>query len=169
MSEINRQLRGLSVDDKALKSKLASGETETCAPTQLSKVSEVGILLSDLPHGLQFQWGKNNPLPDYPEQIAVLLSEASKYGLNEQSNGITELLMPLVPAERRVWMEEALRMVKLVERYGEIKPKRRGKADGGAIDFVPGVYELCQVTACNDLLIMRLGKPLVRPVRLEKL
>lgn len=152
MSETNRQLRGLSVEDKALESKLCSGETETCVPTRLS--NKVGVLLSDLPHGLQFQWGENNPLPDYPEQIAVLLSEASKYGLNEQSNEITELLTPLVPAERRAWIEEALRMVKLVERYREIKPKRQGKSDGGDIDFVPGVYELCQVTACNDRLIL---------------
>jgi hypothetical protein len=149
------QLIKLGVDKKLLDHKLASGEWAMRVPHQnLDEEADTEILLSSLPKKLQLKWAQNNPLLEYPERIAILLSEATEHGLKENEDEITKLLAPLSPVERRAWMEEALRMVKIVERYAQIQPKRRRNSTTGAYEFVAGVIELCQETACKDHLIL---------------
>jgi transposase InsO family protein len=144
----------LGVSKDTLQQKVSTGEWKVRPFSSRDEPGETNILVSSLPRELRMKWAQANLLPDYPEQIAVLLSEAAEYGLNERTEEITELLIPLTPAERRAWIEEALRMSRVVEKYRKIKPKRQRNAVNGDYEFVTGVHELCQETVCTDLLIL---------------
>jgi hypothetical protein len=86
--------------------------------------------------------------------VAVLLSEAARYGVKEQESEIASLLSPLKQEERIAWIQESLRMAEIIDRYIRITPKRHRNAKTGTLDFVIKVYEICQETACKDPLIL---------------
>jgi hypothetical protein len=154
----------LGVSRETLEEKVKNGEWKTLEPFQTGKESEREILLSSLPRELQIKWAQLNPLTEYPEQIAILLSEAAEHGLNEHPDEIEKLLAPLSQPERRAWMEEALRMVKIVGRYAQMKPKRQRDSATGAWEFAAGVVELCQETVCRDYLILSRHPHKVKPL-----
>jgi len=149
------QLTDLGVSDEIVAQKLTDGEWK-CRndAAAVSGQEEPEVLLSSLPQELQLAWAEQNLAPEYPERIAILLSEAASYGVNEQESEIAMRLLPLRPEERVAWLNESLRMAEIVERYDRIKPKRRRDPETGVLDFVPGVYEICQETACKDHLIL---------------
>lgn len=148
------QLIKLGINKETVDHKIMRGEWQSRDLVATTSIPETEILISSLPRDLQIKWAQANSLPDYPEQISILLSEAAAHGLNERADEITSLLTPLTPAERRAWIEEALRISGLVEKYGRIKPKRQRNRSTGEYEFVAGVDELCQETACTDLLIL---------------
>lgn len=151
----SNRLIELGITKELLEHKLGNGEWKTCEPLHdEGNKTEPEVLLSSLPLDLQLKCIQLNSSPDYPEQIAVLLSEASEYGLNEHTDEIANLLIPLSLAERRAWIDEALRMAKIAERYSQIHPKRQRKSKTNAWEFAPGIAELCQETACKDLIIL---------------
>lgn len=148
------QLINLGISKETVDHKITSGEWLARNLAATTDMSETEIVISSLPRDLQIKWAQANSLPDYPEQISILLSEAAAHGLIERADEITKLLTPITPVERRAWIEEALRMSRLAEKYGRIKPKRQRNCTTGGYEFVTGVYELCQETACADLLIL---------------
>jgi len=149
------QLIELGVRPNVLKRKLNNGEWKTREPFQEEdNETESEILLSSLPKKLQLEWARKKASVSYPQQIAVLLSEGAKYGISEQEAEINSLLLPLTPEERIAWMAEALRLARIIELYNKIRPKRRRNRHTGGWEFVPGVMELRQETACKDQLIL---------------
>jgi hypothetical protein len=146
----------LGISREVVDQKVFSGEWKSrmVAATGSRGNAETEILISTLPQDLQLRWAEQNVTPQYPERIAVLLSEAAKYGVKEQESEIASLLLPLKEAERTAWLAESVRMAKIVERYARISPKRSRDAKTGALDFVPAVYEICQETACKDAVIL---------------
>ncbi len=148
------QLVELGVSSETIRDKVTSGEWQTSELGTIANGADREVLISSLPRELQIKWALNNSLPEYPERVAVLLSEATERGLNEQADEVVKLLTPLSPAERRAWVEEAIRMSKIAERYGQIKPKRRRNLATGAYEFVPEVIELCRAATCDDQLIL---------------
>lgn len=53
---------------------------------------------------------------------------------------------------RDAFRDEALRLSAIVERYGEISPKRRKVA--GAFEYVPAITALCLDTVCTDTAVL---------------
>src|ERR1044072_7744772 len=149
-----QQLLALGVDKETIDRKVGSGERQAHDTGDTASRADLAIQISSLPKDLQIKWAQQNPVFDYPEQIAVLLNETSNHCLKRHSVEIAELLAPLLLPERRAWMEEALRMSKVVERYAQLKPRTQRDPDSGVRVFTPGVYELCQDTVCKDSLIL---------------
>jgi hypothetical protein len=150
-----KQLMELGVSKKLLERKLATGEWKTRWPLQNEgELAEPEVLLSSLPNKLQLTWARKNSSTDYPEQIAILLSEGAKYGINEQETEINKLLLPLTREERIAWMAESLRLARLIEGYHKIKPKRRRNKFTGALEFVPEVFELLGEAVCKEPIIL---------------
>jgi hypothetical protein len=146
------RLLELGVSRKTIESKVTDREWEVRESETPGEGSDE-ILLSSLPQELQAGWAKNNLPGDYSDRVAALLSESSVRNLDEHAEEIKERLVNLGPEERQAWLYESLRMSKIVERYGEIEPKRRRDQSTGRLDFMPGVYELCRDTACASYLI----------------
>ena len=146
------QVVDLGVNGEIVTQKIASGEWKARLAT--AEESQTEILLSSLPQDLQLRWAEQNSPPEYPERIAVLLSDAARYGINEQESELQSLLLPFNDREKVAWINESLRMADIIERYLRINPKRQRVANTGELEFVPGVLELCRETACKDLLIL---------------
>jgi hypothetical protein len=120
------QLIDSGISREELESKIATGEWKAHKNiSRDSEITEAEILLSSLPENLQLKLAQNNPLPDYPEQIKILLSEACEYGINEQETEIVRLLLPLSVEERNAWIAESLRLARIIERFNKIHPKRQ--------------------------------------------
>lgn len=149
------QLIKLGVNRKMLECKLTSGEWMTRLPLHdVDEEAELEVLLSSLPQKLQLKWAQNNSSSNYPEQIAVLLSEGVKYGIIEQEAEINKLLLPLTPEERVAWMAESLRLAALIEKYDKIRPKRRRDTFRGNWKFVPEVLHLLKEAVCKEPIIL---------------
>jgi Mu transposase, C-terminal len=146
------QIVDLGVNEEIVIQKLASGEWKARIAT--AEESQTEVLLSSLPQDLQLRWAEQNSPPEYPERIAVLLTDAAKYGINDQETELESLLVPFNEKEKVAWLNESLRMADIIERYLRINPKRQHDANTGELKFVPGVHELCRETACKDLLIL---------------
>lgn len=146
----------LGISKEVVDRKVASGEWKARMAAEAGSrgTADTEILLSALPQDLQLRWAEQNVTPEYPERIAVLLSEAAKYGAKEQESKIASLLLPLKEAERVAWLAESVRLAEIVGRYAKISPKRSRDVKTGALDFVPDVYEICQETACKDAVIL---------------
>jgi hypothetical protein len=147
------RLLELGVSRKTIESKVTCGEWKVRNSHAAGEDSDVEILLSSLPQELQAGWANNNLPNDYTDRVASLLSESSVRDLDEHAEEIKERLVNMSPEERRAWVDESLRMSKVVERYGGIEPKRRRDPATGRLDFVPGVYELCRDAACANYVI----------------
>jgi hypothetical protein len=94
---------------------------------------------------LQRRWAEQNSPPEYPERIAVMLSDAARYGISEQESELKSLLAPFNEKEQIAWINESLRMADIIERYLRITPKRQRDAKTGELEFVLGVHELWQL------------------------
>jgi hypothetical protein len=142
---------GLSM--KTIERKVNSGEWEARSLGSNGEGEEMEILILSLPEELQAAFVNTTKPNEYPEQLLSLLSDSTGRDLDEHANEIKERLIHLPPQERKAWLAESLRMSKIMERYAGIRPKRQRDHATGELDFVPGVYELCRETACEDYLI----------------
>lgn len=69
--------------------------------------------------------------------------------------GLSASLQRLSPLERPAWLQEARRLLKIVEAYNSIPKKRRLNPCTGKFEFVAEVLELCEQARCSEPLILR--------------
>ena len=65
--------------------------------------------------------------------------------MNREDEGkLQQILQHLLIGERPLWIAEANRLARLIERYQRLKPKRRTNPLTGQKEFVPEAIALCQ-------------------------
>ncbi len=69
--------------------------------------------------------------------------------------GLGASLQRLSPLERPAWLQEAKRLLKIVEAYSSIRRKRQLNPCTGKFEFVREVLELCEQARCSEPLILR--------------
>ena len=72
----------------------------------------------------------------------------------EDEEMLRQILQHLSVKERPLWIAEANRLARLVERYQHLKPKRRTNPLTGQKEFVPEVCALCQDARCVESAIL---------------
>jgi transposase InsO family protein len=72
---------------------------------------------------------------------------------SEPTEAQLQMLLTRFPQEERdSWLAEALRLARLIERYGAVRPKRQVGTNG--YSFVPEVHEICSEAVCTDAVIL---------------
>lgn len=113
------------------------------------------FLISNLPQHLQARLATFNHLLTKDSHFSNLLVEAENYGLTKRETELISLLSRLTLTERTVWMNEAIRLAKLIECYFSIKPKRYRNPITKELEFVDEVEKLCQEAVCRELIILK--------------
>lgn len=72
----------------------------------------------------------------------------------EDDEKLRQILQRLPAKERPLWITEANRLARLVERYQRLKPKRRINLLTGQQEFVPEVIALCQEARCEEAALL---------------
>jgi hypothetical protein len=72
---------------------------------------------------------------------------------------LCQILQHLPAKERPLWLVEANRLARLVERYQCLKPKRRTNSLTGQKEFVPEALALCQEARCDESAILAKEPP----------
>lgn len=72
----------------------------------------------------------------------------------EDEEKLRQILQHLPIKERPLWITEANRLARLVERYQRIKPKRKGHPITGQREFVPEVLAICQEARCDEAALL---------------
>jgi len=72
----------------------------------------------------------------------------------EDEKKLQQILQHLPISERPLWIAEANRLARLIERYQQLKPKRRTNPLTGQKEFVPEVCALCQEARCDEAAIL---------------
>lgn len=113
------QLLHLGISQSELAELIYNGKPNTNKQTD-----EQIFLISSLLQHLQARLAIFNHLLTKDSHFSHLLIEAENYGLAKRETEIISLLSRLKPIERTAWINEAIRLAKLIERYFSIKPKR---------------------------------------------
>lgn len=72
----------------------------------------------------------------------------------EDEEKLLRVLQRLPAGERPLWIAEANRLARLVERYQQLKPKRRINPLTGRKEFLPEVFALCREARCDESAIL---------------
>lgn len=144
------QLLQLGISQSELAELVDNGKPNTNTQTD-----EQVFLISSLPQHLQARLTIFNHLLTKDSRFSNLLVEAENYGLAKRETEIISLLSRLKPIERTVWMNEAIKLAKLIERYISIKPKRYRNQITKELEFVDEVEKLCQEAICRELVILQ--------------
>lgn len=150
------QLISLGVSWSTIKRRLKSDEWKTHEmPSPAGRTrNERLVLVSSLPVELQLKWAQKKFLSEKPAEPASAHNERPEC-LQPDAKGQLIKALLLLPADDRVfWIAEALRLFKLVMRYGKIRPKRERDPVRLRYKFVPSVHELCLEAACHDSVIL---------------
>lgn len=149
------QLIPLGVSCSTIKRKLKSGEWKAQEMSSVAgRIRKRLVLISSLPVELQLKWAQKKFLSEKPAEPATTPSDRPE-SLQPDAEGQLIKALLLLPADERVfWIVEALRLFKLVMRYGEIRPKRERDSATLRYRFVPSVYELCLEAACHNSVIL---------------
>ncbi len=144
------EIQQLGLTPQWIRKKVATGEW-TCRGTGQrgrngKEIKEV--LLESLPTALQLKWATAKK----PESIEELPVEEKPETSREVT--LTIALQRYAPEERDAFLQEALRLQSIVQRYAVINPKR-AKDAAGKLDFVPEVLRLCEQTKCTDPIVLR--------------
>lgn len=144
------QLNALGVSRSTIKRKLSSGEWEGHDAAQANRRKRNRlVLISSLPIELQLKWAQQNFLPgNLAEPASTPDGEPDDVNAGAEKQ-LNRALIRIHPDERIYWINEALRLSKILARYGEISPKRERDPATGEYVFVAGVLELCQEAACS--------------------
>lgn len=117
------------------------------------------VNLASLPHELFVKWLElHPPVPD-PEAEAEAAEKAAEREQRriEVDEAIAAAWMVLKDeAERDAYRREVRRLTAVVERYGNIHPKRlKDGATGAWSEFNPAILPLCELARCTDPIILR--------------
>ena len=144
------QVIELGVSRSTLRQKLDSGEWRSRGQRYRRNKSS-HVLVASLPLEYQIKLLQRAALSDSRAKSDELI-DVSEYS---HENQMTAALLRLPPEERSAWIDEALRLANLVERYASIKPKRRSNPETGDHKFVPAVDRLCEEMACKSQVILK--------------
>lgn len=72
----------------------------------------------------------------------------------EDEEQLQQILQHLPTRERPLWIAEANRLARLIERYQRLKPKRKSHPLTGQKEFVPEVLGLCQEARCDETTLL---------------
>jgi len=143
------QLLQLGISQSELAELVDNGKPNT------NKQDEQIFLISSLPQHLQARLTIFNHLLTKDSHFGHLLIEAENYGLAKRETEIISLLSLLTPTERIAWINESIRLAKLIEHYFSIKPKRYKNPITKKLEFVDEVEKLCQEAICRELVILK--------------
>jgi hypothetical protein len=148
------QLIELGVSRAVIKRKLKSGEWKGLGVTRKRRGKfDSKVLLASLPLENQVAFLRSRVAADRATAGLALL-DLSNPVIEEQEKVLRASLLRIPSEERAVWISEAIRVVKVVTRYGAIKPKRKFDHETGKYRFVPEVLKLCQEAACDSPVII---------------
>jgi hypothetical protein len=113
------------------------------------------ILMSSLPSDLQIKCLHRFITTDDQSQEALRPVQLVNTNHDSRDEKIERFLARLSLKERRAWVEEARRLIKIIGRYNAIKPKRELDAYTRSYVYVPAVLQLCDEAVCKSHLILK--------------
>jgi hypothetical protein len=149
------QLNELGVSVSTIKRKISSGEwsLNKAAPGCMQKRNRL-VLISSLPVELQLRWAQQHFLTENPIELTETHDERKSVVNTGVEKRLVRALLHIPSGEHIFWITEALRLSRLLVRYGEIRPKRERNPATRMYEFSPVVRKLCQEAACTDSVIL---------------
>lgn len=148
------QLIDLGVSKGALKRKLNSGEWQALGVVRKSGGKfDCHILLASLPLEYQSEFLRHSAALN-TEEPSPPLRDLSDPIISDQERLLRASLLHIPTEDRTAWINEAVRVAKIVARYRTIRPKRELDPVTGKYKFVPEVVELCREAACKSPVII---------------
>ncbi|MET0463491.1 MAG: hypothetical protein ABW007_10060, partial [Chitinophagaceae bacterium] len=148
------QLIDLGVSRSELRRKLSNGEWQALGLSRKRGGKfDCHILLASLPLEYQGEFLKRRAVLTTEEDPPPLL-DLSDPVVADQERDLRSSLLRIRPEERAAWLNEAIRVSKIVARYEAIRPKRQLDLETRKYRFVPEVIELCREAACTSPTIL---------------
>jgi hypothetical protein len=148
------QLINLGVSRSELRRKLSSGEWQALGVSRKRGGKfDCHILLASLPLEYQGAFLKRRAVLATEESPPPLL-DLSDSVIANQERDLRASLLRIPPEERTAWLDEAIRIAKIVARYRAIRPKRKLDPETRRYRFVSEVIDLCREAACTSPTIL---------------